>query len=86
MLTQATNNSFAVTDQMRREAGRTVDRLLRSSDIVMGRDEPDVGLTPKDVVYSQGTLRLYRYRPMVDEVYRVPVVLVMSEESVHTVT
>ena len=78
MVTQATSNTLAVTDQVRREAARTVDRFLRSTDVVLGRHEPDVGLTPKDVIYSRGTLRLYRYRPMVDEVYRVPVVLVMS--------
>ena len=63
---------------MRVETARTVDRMLRSRDVVLGRNEPDVGLTPKDLVYARGTLRLYRYRPMVDNVYRVPLVLVMS--------
>ena len=37
-----------------------------------------MGLTPKDVVYARGTLRLYHYRPLAPEVYRVPVLLVMS--------
>src|SRR5438093_10423720 len=32
----------------------------------------------KDVLYQRGTLQLYRYRPLADEVYRVPIVLVMS--------
>src|SRR5207247_2008153 len=39
---------------------------------------PEMGRTPKDVVYSRGTLSLYHYRPQRDEVYRVPVVIVMS--------
>ena len=47
-------------------------------DILLARDEPPVGVTPKDIIYSRGTLKLYHYRPMTDEVYRVPVVFVMS--------
>jgi polyhydroxyalkanoate synthase len=35
-------------------------------------------MTPKDVIYSRGTLQLYHYHAMTDEVYRIPVVLVMS--------
>lgn len=38
----------------------------------------EVGTTPKDVVHSRGTLKLCRYRPLSDEVYRVPVLFVMS--------
>lgn len=37
-----------------------------------------VGLTPKEVLYSRGTLRLYHYEAQTDEVYRVPVLLVMA--------
>ena len=35
-------------------------------------------LTPKDVILSRGTMQLYHYRPQADEVYRVPVLLVMA--------
>jgi polyhydroxyalkanoate synthase len=38
----------------------------------------DLGVTPKDIIYSRDTMKLYHYRPICDEVYRVPVVLVMS--------
>ena len=78
MVTQATDTGLAVADQVRRETERTIERALRSTDLLLGRNDPQVGLTPKDVVYERGTLRLYRYRPIVDEVYRVPVLLVMS--------
>ena len=57
---------------------RNLRRAQRGLDILLARQEPPVGATPKDVVYSRGTLRLYHYRPMTDEVYRVPVVCVMS--------
>ena len=78
MVTQAADSGFALAEQLRREATRTIDRARGSPDLLLGRNAPEVGLTPKDAVYSRGTLRLYRYRPMVDEVYRVPVILVMS--------
>ena len=57
---------------------RNLTRAQRGLDILLARQEPPVGATPRDVIYSRGTLRLYHYRPMTDEVYRVPVVCVMS--------
>ncbi len=57
---------------------RNLDRFRRSADVLLNRDPPVVGATPKDVVYAKGTARLYRYRPVTDEVYRIPIVLVMS--------
>lgn len=40
--------------------------------------QPVVGSTPKDVLISRGTMQLYHYHARVDEVYRVPVLLVMA--------
>ena len=39
---------------------------------------PVLGATPKDTLVAQGPWRLYHYHPRVDEVDRVPVVLVMA--------
>jgi polyhydroxyalkanoate synthase subunit PhaC len=39
---------------------------------------PAVGPTPKDVILSRGTMQLYHYLPMVDDVYRIPLLLVMA--------
>jgi polyhydroxyalkanoate synthase len=39
---------------------------------------PPVGLTPKDVIYKRGTLNLYHYRPVADELYRTPILIVMA--------
>jgi polyhydroxyalkanoate synthase len=39
---------------------------------------PTLGATPKDVLIERGTMRLYHYRPRVDDVYRVPILLVMA--------
>ena len=39
---------------------------------------PQLGASPKDVLIERGTMRLYHYRPRVDDVYRVPLLLVMA--------
>lgn len=39
---------------------------------------PVLGASPKDVLIQRGTMNLYHYRPMSDEVYRVPILLVMA--------
>lgn len=63
--------------------GRTVERALSRNipglnSIPQTESELDVGTTPKDLIYSRETARLYHYRPMLDEIYRVPVLIVMS--------
>ncbi len=39
---------------------------------------PVLGASAKEVLISRGPLRVYHYRPLVDDVYRVPVLLVMA--------
>ncbi len=39
---------------------------------------PQLGASPKDVLIARGTMRLYHYRPRVEDVYRVPLLLVMA--------
>jgi polyhydroxyalkanoate synthase len=78
MVNQIRDSALAIGGQAGREAWRSVQRARNSLDVLLDRNEPEVGLTPKDAIYSHGTLRLYRYRPQADELYRVPVVFVMS--------
>jgi polyhydroxyalkanoate synthase subunit PhaC len=37
-----------------------------------------LGTTPRETIYTQGTLKLHHYVPLVDNVYRVPVLIVTS--------
>jgi polyhydroxyalkanoate synthase len=67
-----------IIETAQEETVRTRERIKKGLDILLARNEPPVGVTPKDIIYSRGTLKLYHYRPMSDEVYRVPVVFVMS--------
>jgi hypothetical protein len=37
-----------------------------------------LGVTPKETIHASGTLKLHHYKPLVDTVYRVPVLVVTS--------
>ena len=63
--------------RVREEVERALLRNVKGLEY-FSADVPEMGLTPKDAVYARGTLRLYHYRPLAPEVYRVPVLLVMS--------
>src|SRR5581483_10686909 len=78
MTTQAAPQRSNIGEIVQAEVERTIQRAARGIDVLLNRDEPEVGKTPKDVIYRRGTLQLYHYHPMADEVYRIPVVLVMS--------
>jgi polyhydroxyalkanoate synthase len=56
---------------------RTIARNLKGLDFLT-MPPAKVGLTPKEVLYERGTLRLYHYLPQAEELYRVPILLVMA--------
>lgn len=66
-----------IAERVRREIERAIQRQVKGLEFLRSADPP-AGLTPKDVIYKRGTMQLYHYHPMSDEVYRIPVVLVMS--------
>src|SRR5947208_2481082 len=64
-------------DRIREEIDRAVNRVPKGV-AYLSSSGPRLGTTPKDVIYEKGTLALYHYKPMSEEVYRVPVLLVMA--------
>jgi len=66
-----------VIERARKLVDRTIQRNIKGLEFLAG-PPAKVGLTPKDVIYERGTLRLYHYHPLADEVYRVPLLLVMA--------
>jgi polyhydroxyalkanoate synthase len=73
----ATATAEPIETRVRREVERAIQRNVKGLQYLTSSD-PEMGLTPKDVIYKRGTLELYHYRPMADEIYRVPLMLVMS--------
>jgi len=63
--------------RVRRDVGRNLSRARNGVKYVTGIDRPQVGLTPKDVVWRRDKAELWRYRS--DQVTtRTPVLIVMS--------
>ncbi len=73
----ATNATPAsVSARMREEVERAFQRTVKGFDFLTA-PEPPVGLSPKHILHHRGTQRVVHYLPMADEVYRVPVLLVI---------
>jgi len=69
-------------EEIDRQVQRAVERTLARNIPGLRMPAPDldldVGQTPKELVYARDTLRLYHYKPMLDEIYRVPLLVIMS--------
>ena len=66
-----------IASRARKMVDQAIQRNIKGLEFLTG-PPAKVGLTPKDVLYERGTLRLYHYRPLADEIYRVPLLLVMA--------
>jgi polyhydroxyalkanoate synthase subunit PhaC len=67
----------AVAERVRSIVDQAILRSVKGLEYVTA-SAPLVGMTPKEVLLERGTLKLYRYLPQADEVYRVPLLLVMA--------
>jgi len=77
MSTSAAPIDASIEARVRREVERAIQRNVKGVQYLRSSD-PVMGATPKDVIYRRGTLQLYHYRPVASEIYRVPIVMVMS--------
>lgn len=66
-----------IGEQIETLVKRTIDRNIKGLEYLR-LPSPEIGVTPKDLVHERGTLKLYHYRPIADEIYRVPILLVMA--------
>ena len=68
---------LALTERLRVEVERAVQRGLKGMEL-LGAEPPAVGRTPKSVLHRRGTLELVHYHALADEVYRIPLLIVMA--------
>ncbi len=68
---------FDALEGAQREFERAMQRNLKGLEYFQ-TSGPTLGATPKDVLIERGTMRLYHYHATTDEVYRVPLLLVMA--------
>lgn len=70
----------SLTGRLRSELGMMVQRGIKGLEY-LSTPPPAVGMTPRTLVHRRGTLCLYHYHPTADEIYRVPLLLVMATTS-----
>ena len=70
-------NAASPLETFQLEFERTLQRNIKGLGY-FASPAPVLGASPKETLVAQGPWRLYHYHPKVDEVYRVPVVLVMA--------
>jgi polyhydroxyalkanoate synthase len=66
-----------VTGSIEQEVARAFQRASKGV-AYFTSPAPAMGCTPKDRVRARGPMRLYRYRPVEAEIYRVPLLIVMA--------
>jgi polyhydroxyalkanoate synthase len=67
----------SISDRVQSEVQRAIQRSIKGVEY-FATSGPALGSTPKDVLISRGTMNLYHYRPLADEIYRVPILIVMA--------
>ncbi len=67
----------SIATRVQQEIDRALQRNIKGLDY-LSSSGPAMGATPRDLIHRRGTLALYHYRPMVDEIYRIPLLIVMA--------
>jgi polyhydroxyalkanoate synthase subunit PhaC len=67
----------SIPERIHTEVQRAIQRSIKGVEY-FATSGPPLGSTPKDVLMSRGTMNLYHYRPIADEIYRVPILIVMA--------
>jgi polyhydroxyalkanoate synthase subunit PhaC len=77
MNSQASLDLTSIPDRIQSEVQRAIQRSIKGVEY-FASSGPTLGSTPKDILHTRGTMNLYHYRPMADEIYRVPILIVMA--------
>ena len=77
MSSQAALDFASIPERIQSEVQRAIQRSIKGVEY-LSTSGPTLGSTPKDIIHARGTMNLYHYRPLADEVYRVPILIVMA--------
>ena len=67
----------SIPERIQSEVQRAIQRSIKGVEYIASSG-PSLGSTPKDILHARGTMNLYHYRPIADEIYRVPILIVMA--------
>jgi polyhydroxyalkanoate synthase len=68
---------LSIPDRIQSEVQRAIQRSIKGVEYIASSG-PSLGSTPKDILHARGTMNLYHYRPVADEIYRIPILIVMA--------
>jgi polyhydroxyalkanoate synthase subunit PhaC len=72
------SSSAPLEERLKKTVDRALARNIPGLALQQANLDIEVGQTPKELVYTRDSLRLYHYRALTSEIYRVPVMFVMS--------
>jgi len=67
-----------ILQRMPQDLKRSFKRIKRATEILTIEPEPQVGLTPKEVIWSKNKAKLYRYAPTIEKTQRVPLLMIYA--------
>jgi polyhydroxyalkanoate synthase subunit PhaC len=67
----------SIPERVQTEVHRAIQRAIKGAEY-FSTSGPAHGSTPKDILHVRGTMNLYHYRPVADEIYRMPILIVMA--------
>ena len=67
----------SIPERIQSEVQRAIQRSIKGVEYIASSG-PSLGSTPKDILAVRGTMNLYHYRPIADEIYRIPILIVMA--------
>src|SRR6476620_11808147 len=77
MTSSPTVDFDSISERVQSEVQRAIQRSIKGVEYIASSG-PALGSTPKDILQVRGTMNLYHYRPIADEIYRVPILIVMA--------
>jgi polyhydroxyalkanoate synthase len=77
MSSQSEPGLASIPERIQLEVQRAIQRSIKGVEY-FSTSGPTLGCTPRELVRNRGTMNLYHYRPLANEVYRVPVLIVMA--------
>src|ERR1700676_1500534 len=67
----------SIPERIQSEVQRAIQRSIKGVEYIASSG-PSLGSTPKNILHVRGHMNLYHYRPIADEIYRVPILIVMA--------
>ncbi len=67
----------SISERVQAEVRRAIQRSIKGVEY-FASSGPTPGATAKDTILSRGTMTLYHYRPVADEIYCIPILIVMA--------